>query len=1092
MKYIAAIVGLSFAFSHSFAQEQSTLLLQQPALSDTQLAFVYAGDIWIANRDGSDPKRLTSHPAQETNPIFSPDGSMLAFTAPYDDNDDVYVISTAGGQPQRLTWHPGRDTPIGWSPDGRQVALVSPRETDHGRSSQLYHVDLDGGLPTKQMEARIFRGSYNADATQLAYMSFGSGYNGLFGGSAGWKGYRGGTTPEIRVMNFNNDQVMSIPGAAATNFNPIWMGDQLYFLSDRTEKNFNLFHYDAGNGNVEQVSFESDWDVRSAGGHNGTIVYAVAGGLKSLDIASGQVSDITISITPDLPQLRKQWKDASDTIQGSQLSATGKRALITARGEVFSVPIEDGSTRNLTQTTGIREYDGLWSPDGKQVAYIVESLDGQTLVLADQTGNDINHRFSLGEHFYELLTWTNGDTPRIVYADNHLGLHVIDVESGRHQRIAVNARRDQFDVSVSPDGEWLAYNLEQPNFHRQLMLYSFASGTHTNVTENTADVASPAFDTEGKVLYFAASTNSGPLQVGLNMTSQERPYRAGLYALVLAGDGKSPLLTGSGDEEPESDSDKDDAIDDDDEDQPTPKTQIDLDGLSDRIVGIPVSKRNYDNLAVASDGKLYYIDRVQPGISSDAPGERASDANQLMRFDFEEKEANSLLSGVQGFTLSADGNYMLLAKNNGSLVTTEIGDKLKTESLDLSGLRTLVNPREEWAQIFDEAWRMELEYYYADTLHGLDWQAVYDKYQPLVKHVGRREDLNTLIVQMIAELQSGHNRAGGGDVHNEASVSTGLLGANLEINNGRYRIAKLYTGEDWNTFLDAPLTTPGNAAKEGEYILSVNGHELTDEDNIFALLQNMTGRQVSLRVGPNSNGNNARDITVEPVGSERGLRLWSWVEANRRAVDAATNGRVGYIYLPNTAGAGFTFFNRMFFSQIDKEALIIDERSNGGGQAANYITDVLSRRHLSGWKDRDGLIYNTPAGALHGPKVMLIDQDAGSGGDFLPYSFRHLGIGKLIGKRTWGGLIGISANPNLMDGGGLTVPFFRFFEPSGRWSIENEGVAPDIDVDLDPIATNAGRDTQLERAISEIQDQLRNFQPSILDQAPPLPTEVGK
>ena len=402
-----------------------------------------------------------------------------------------------------------------------------------------------------------------------------------------------------------------------------------------------------------------------------------------------------------------------------------------------------------------------------------------------------------------------------------------------------------------------------------------------------------------------------------------------------------------------------------------------------------------------------------------------------------------------------------------------------------------IDPREEWRLIFDEAWRMEKEYFYDPAMHGLDWDAIYDRYRPLVEHVGRREDLTALIVEMIAEMQVGHNRSGGGDIHRESGTNTGLLGANFEIESDRYRLARVYSGESWNPFVSAPLATPGNQAVAGEYILAINGTSLTSADNIFERLQGTAGTQIVLNVGPASDGRDARDITVQPADTERNLRLWSWIEANRTAVNDATDGRVGYVYLPNTAGAGYTYFNRMFFAQIDKEAMIIDERSNGGGQAANYITDVLSRRHLSGWKDRDGLVFNTPAGAMHGPKVMLIDQDAGSGGDFLPYSFRELGIGKLIGTRTWGGLIGISANPQLVDGGGLTVPFFRFFDAEHQWSIENEGVSPDIEVHLDPIATNEGRDTQLEAAIADVLMQLDEFTNGVPADAPPFPTQPG-
>lgn len=1100
MKYASLIVFVVISLFVQPVFSQQTLLLKQPSISADKLAFVYAGDIWVANRDGSDPRRLTSSPAEENSPVFSPDGTQIAFKANYENNTDTYIIPVSGGQPRRLTWHPGADTPTGWTADGTAVTVVSARETDHGRSGQLYHASLDGGLPVKQMEARIYRGVYDVEGKRLAYIIHGSGYNGLFGGSAGWKGYRGGTTPAIQIMDIEKQTVITVPGAGVTNFNPIWLSGQLYFISDRENKIYNIYRYDPASMVITKISDEAVWGVRAASGHGSTIVYEAGGHLKTLDLGNAQVSDISISIKPDLPQLRTQWKDASKTIQSSAISPSGKRVIITARGEVFTVPVEKGATRNISADGSKHEYTAIWSPKGDQVAYITESKGGQSLVIKDQTGRGKDTRYELGPHFYSLLAWGGGDNSRIVYQDNHLSLFSIEAANGSISKISTGTRRDQIDVSISPDGKWLAYTLEQANYNRNLVLLNFASGSSTVVTDGAADIASPAFSSDGKYLYFAASTNSGPIQIGLNMTSQERPYRAGIYALVLAADGKSPVLDAAGDEnedegkqEDESKKGKNGKDDKKDEaDEKAPETRIDLQNLAARIVALPVAENNYSNLAVGKDGSLFYLQETQPGSSVEPPGVKAGAGNELKQFDFKKKEAKTLLKGVNRIVLSAKGSHLLISKADDSLVVAEIADKLEPKKLLLDGLKVRVNPLEEWTQIFNEAWRMEKEYFYADNMHGLDWQAVYDRYRPLVNHVGRREDLSALIVEMIAEMQVGHNRTSGGDVHKEQGTKTGLLGANFRINQGRYQITKIYTGEKWNPFIKAPLATPGNEARQDEYILAVNGHDLSAEDNIFNALQGTSGKQVTLLVGPKANGRDAREIVVEPVESERLMRLWSWIESNRRVIDKATGGRVGYVYLPNTAGAGYTFFNRMFFAQVDKEAMIIDERANAGGQAANYITDVLSRRHLSGWKDRDGQPYYTPAGAIHGPKVMLIDQDAGSGGDYLPYSFRLLEIGKLIGTRTWGGLIGIYTNPQLMDGATLTVPFFRFYDANNNWSVENEGVAPDIEIALDPIASNQGRDTQLEQAIAEVMSQLEGFENPVSKQAPPLPTEPGQ
>jgi len=442
--------------------------------------------------------------------------------------------------------------------------------------------------------------------------------------------------------------------------------------------------------------------------------------------------------------------------------------------------------------------------------------------------------------------------------------------------------------------------------------------------------------------------------------------------------------------------------------------------------------------------------------------------------------------------MSADGKKLLLQYAKGRLEVADAGEKLDSKNLDLSQVRSLVDPRQEWQQIFDETWWMEKDYFYDPKLHGLDWNAVYQRYQPLLQFVQRREDLNEVLVEMIGELQVGHNRIGGGDVYQERGAGVGLLGADFRIDKGQYRIKTIYHGDRWNPFLPAPLAVPGLGVKEGDYLLAVNGRKLDAQQNLYALLENTVGKQVTLTVAAEADGKGSRNVVVEPIANEAGLRQWHWIESNREYVGKQTGGKVAYVYLPDTAGDGFQYFNRMFFAQVDKQAVIVDDRRNSGGQAANYVTDVLSRKYLAGWKDRDGLVFSTPGGAIYGPKAMLIDQDAGSGGDFLPYAFKRLGLGPLIGKRTWGGLIGISTNPNLIDGGNLVVPYFRVFSPEGEWRVENEGVAPDIDVELDPAGVNGGKDSQLDAAIASVLQRLQGYKPVERKEAPPMPTQLGK
>ena len=1080
---IAGLIGFSQAMA------EPTHLLRQPALSADHVAFVYAGDLWLARRDGSQPRRLTSGEAEENNPFFSPDGSMIAFAGHYEGNADVYVISIEGGQPKRLTWHPGDDIPVGWSADGSAVAFASRRETDHGRSAQLYHVPVDGGAPTRQMDARFFRGQWDGSGERLAYIDFGPAYNGLYGGSAGWRGYRGGTSPSIRILAPQSGDLTTIPGYRVNDIQPFWLGDQVYFISDRHDKRLNLFRFDPASDELQRLTDQETWDIRWASGHGETVVFEAGGRLHLLATGRGEQTTLDIRINPDLPQLRAGWREVRGNIEQAGLSPNGKRALITARGEAFTVPVDDGSTRNLTETDGVREYTALWSPAGDQVAWVVESRSGQSLVVTDQRGLGEPREFDLGPDFYRLQAW-DADNGRIVFTDNRLGLHYIDLDSGRLREIARNARQGGFDVALSPDGRWLAYTLLQPNNFRDLMVYHFGDNRSVQVSDSMADVASPVFSRDGEFLYFAASTNTGPRQFSLDMTSQERPYRAGLYALVLRADGDSPLKPRTGDEDPdEGGNGNDNGNGNNDEDV---EVRIDFDGLFARKVALSVEKGNHGDLSVAADGSLFWMHRAQPGATVEPPGESVAKYHSLRRFDFDEREDGEVFSGLQGYDMSASGSHVLIRRDNGQLAVAEAKPSLDLSNLDLSGLRMHIDPRAEWAQIFDEGWRFQRDYFYAENLHGLDWDAVYEQYRPLLDHVGRREDLNELMVEMIAELHAGHNRVGGGDVHRANGPSGGLLGANFSIDNDRWRIDRIYTGESWNPFIDSPLAVPGNAAREGEYILAIDGRDLSGTDNLFARLQDTVGKQVVLTVGPRADGRDARDIIVEPVDSEFGMRLWGWVEDNRRAVAEATDGRVGYIYLPNTAGPGYTFFNRMFHAQLDKEALIIDERANGGGQAANYIVEVLSRPHLSNWVYRQGLMATTPMAALHGPKIMMIDQDAGSGGDYLPYAFRELEIGPLLGTRTWGGLIGIFANPPFVDGGVMTVPHFRFVDVDNNWSIENEGVAPDIQVELDPVVTNAGRDSQLERAVGEILEMLETYSDDIAREPPPLPTELGR
>ena len=1094
---------------------EPTLMLRQPAVSRDHLAFVYAGDLWLADRSGGNARRLTSHAAAEFAPRFSPDGRSIAFSASYDGNTDVYVIGLDGGQPRRLTWHPSADVVSGWSPDGKRVLFASPREVLNNRSNQLYEVSVDGGYERQVMKAVAYEGAWSADGKQLAYRP----YNAAYAGPSGWRQSRGGSTPPVWVMDMASQRWQQIPHVNASDSAPVWAGGEVVFISDRADGAANLFAFNPGTQALRQLTHETQWDVRSVDAVGTTLVYESGGRIKQIELAGGEPRVLDIQLASIANQARPQWKDAGKTITSARLSATGKRVVVSARGEVFTVPVKDGSVRNLTETAGVREKDALWSADGKQIAYISDAPGMRhELVLQTQTGLGAKERFLLPKEGYFTLAEWSPDGHQVVLQDNHLNLYRMGLAAGPQRgqlvKIATDVRRGGIDIAFSPDSRWLAFTSSGDNFFGRVWLHEIATGKSHAVTDGLAHAGTPTFSTKGDYLYFTASINTGPTAVGLDLSTQERPRRAGLYALVLAADGKSPLAPKAGDEDGKKDKDeakkdddkkddakkaddkkadakKDDKKDDKPKAEPVKPIKIDLDGLADRVVALPVAERNYDSLSVASDGALYYLQHPQPGASNEAPQAEHRATAELWRFDFEERKPKLLRTGIADYSLSEDHKKLLLTVAGGKLEVGDANDKGDSKPLDTSGLRTRVDPKAEWKQIFDEAWWMERDYFYDPAMHGLDWQAVYNRYLPQLAHVQRREDLNDLLVQMIAELQVGHNRTGGGDVFQEAPVAVGLLGADFSVEQGRYKIAKLYAGDRLNPNLRSPLSVAGLGVKEGDFILAIGGHELDDKTNLYALLENTVGKQVTIAVAHDAAGKGRREITVEPVANEALLRRWAWIEGNRQKVEKKSGGKIAYVYMPDTAGQGFEHFNRMFFAQVDKQALIVDDRRNGGGQAANYVTELLSRPYLGSWKDRDGLVFDTPGGAIYGPKAMLIDQDAGSGGDFMPYAFKRVGLGPLIGKRTWGGLIGISVNPALIDGGFLTVPYFRFYTPDGEWRIENEGVSPDIDVELDPAAVNRGDDTQLDAAIADVLKRLDAWKP-IQRKAAPAAAKLGQ
>ncbi|GAA0340760.1 S41 family peptidase [Bowmanella denitrificans] len=1084
---LALLLGsLSPLIASTALAASGSKMLQSPTLSKEHIAFVYAGDIYRADRDGQGVTRLTSHAADEDHPHFSPDGKWLAYTGAYDNNQDVYIIPTQGGQPQRLTWHAGKDDVVGWSEDGKSVLFTSYRETANGRTGQLYQVKVSGGLPEQVMRATVADADLSEDGRYLAYNPHQPAHR----GGSGWRNHRGGTTPPVWIYDLKSHSYQEIPHGNFSDTNPLWVGDKVYFLSDRN-KSRQLFAFDKGK--LNQVTDNQDWDITSADASGTDIIYAMGGELYVLDGKKGRSRKLDIRVNADLVQWRTQWQDAMPSMTQAVLSATGKRVLISARGEIFSVPVEDGATKNLTNSSQYNERDGLWSATGDELVYITDEDGRYQIVVADQFGKE-RRRFAATDTPADVsLRHISGDGKHLVYSDSRQKLWLMALDSGKRTEVMEDISMLGFDTAVSNDGRLLAYTKRNPNYFADLYIYEIATGKQHKVTDGMSHNALPAFSPDGQYLYFASSTNAGSTAFFLDMSTQEKPQRFGLYAVVLDKQGKSPLLPKLADEDardPSADKGKDDKPEDK-QDKSADKA-ADLAGVQQRIVALPVDQRFYTGLTAGNDNNLYFVEHSQAGAAVDSDGSPQRDA-ELKRFNMDKRKVEDVEKQVFAVSASADGKHLLLTGRDNKLSIAKVAEKIKAEPLKTAAVKALIDPRQEWAQIFAEAWRNERDYFYDPNMHGLNWQKVYNKYLPLLSHVGRREDLNWLIREMIAEMEVGHNVVYGGDGHKEKPIKVGMLGADFAIVNGQYQFSKIYSGERWNPDLHAPLAVPGIDIQEGDTLHAIDGENLSADDNIYRLLTGKADTQVRLLVSRNGKAEDAKTLVVDTISSERKLRHWHWVEQNRQYVWDKTAGKAGYVYLPNTAGAGYTNFNRMFYPQADKRAMIIDERSNGGGQAANYITDVLSRQYLAGWKYRSGsMILSTPAGAVYGPKVMLIDQDAGSGGDFLPYSFKRMELGKLIGKTTWGGLIGVSANRNFVDGGRLNVPHFRFFTPEHEWRVENEGVAPDIDVELDPVAVNRGEDPQLQRAIAEVLNDLESFKPVRHEQAPAMPKELGK
>ena len=1101
---LLAFFSLAASAVVAAAQTAHPLLLRNPSLSRDRIAFVYADDIWTVPREGGEAQRLTSEGGVIAGPYYSPDGSQIAYSTRQNDLMEVYVIAADGGVPRRITWNPSGNLAAGWTPDGKDVLFVSDRlsYSDFGR---LFEAHADGtGSPTVLPLPTAAWGSISPDGETIAYVP-------VEQWEQAWKHYRGGQTTPVWLVNLKTLDLVKVPRDTNSNdSSPVWEGKTVYFLSDRNGP-VSLFSYDTGSKQVKQVVDNHGYDLKNVAAGPGALIYEQFGSLHLYDLASQKEHTVLISIHGDLPRLVPRIENIpAREVENLDVSSAGARVVVEAHGDIFTLPAEKGDVRNLTKTPGAAERDPAWSPDGKSIAYFSEASGEYQLYIRDQDGLHAPKVIDLGPDpsYYYSPRWSP-DSKYIAYRDKHLRIWYVDAAVGKPIKVDTGIRGSfgaGTEIAWSPDSQWIAYTRDLENQLHAIFLYSLATHTSTQITDGMSDAAHPAFDPNGKYLYFTASTNNGPSNAGIDLSSLDRGLTSSAYVVVLAKDGASPIPPQSDDEKvkaeekpgPEGDqaksADKDksekpadqkDKAEKKEPEKPKP-TVVDLAGIGNRILSLPIPERNYVGLAVGKTGVLYLAEGAPMGRTSWREG---PPVRTLWRFTLDQRKTEDVLTNLTAFDVSYNGEKVFYARGDGWFLANagelKPGGASQGKPINNHGMFATVDPRAEYAQMYRETWRIERDFFYDPHLHGLNLEKIETKYEPYVAGLASREEFTYLCNEMLGEIEVGHMFVRGPRERSDAP-KPGLLGADYTVENDRYKFAKIYNGQNWTPSLTAPLTVPGVNVNVGDYLIAVNGRELHASDNLYSFFDGTAGKQTVIRVSTKPDGSDGRDVTVVPGDSEHGLRNIDWIESNRRMVDKLSDGKIAYIYMPNTGGAGYDNFNRYFYSQVDRQGVVLDERYNEGGFIADYIVNVLGQKILSGAIERDGKPVHDPEGAIFGPKAMIINQSAGSGGDAMPWYFRKAGLGTLVGVRTWGGLVGIGGYPVLIDGGAVTAPRYAIYGLKGEWEVEGHGIPPDVEVEELPRDIAAGHDLQLEKAVSIVMEQLKEH-PVTMPQIPAYP-----
>ena len=1040
----------------SLSAQINARLFHQPDVSETQIVFAYGGDIWIVPKAGGMATKLSSPKGEESFPRFSPDGSQIAFSGNYDGNTDIYVLPSTGGVPVRVTHHGMSDRMLDWYPDGKSLLYASSMESGKQRFSQFYQVSAAGGLPEKLPVSMGEFGSLSPDGSKIAFTDRSRVFR-------NWKRYTGGWAPDIWLFDLKTLSSENITNNIASDELPMWVGDKIYFLSDQgSAQRYNIWVYDTRTKASKQVTHFTDFDVHFPSDGPSDIVFEAGGKIQLLDLATEQVREIAIDIVSDQMTLKTHKESVEKYLQNATIAPDGNRVLVEARGDVFSLPAEEGFTQDLTRTPGFAERNPAWSPDGKYIAYWSDKSGEYELTLRDLTSGNIEEQVThLGPGFRYDLYWS-ADSKKIAFVDQTMHINVFDLTTKTNN--AIDQDPSLFEgglrgwrCSWSSDGRWMAYSKTMDNGNGAVMIYDTKDKKLTQATSGFYSDLNPTFDREGKYLYLITNRSFNPVYSDFDNT-WIYPNATELAVVTLRPEVKSPLAAANDTVAVTKDNKDEKEADKADKEAKDETVTIEFEGFERRIIILPPEAGNMGNLA-AADGKIIYM--RYPNSGSDG------EDSELMFFDLKEKESKTIMKNVNGYELSADGKKLLVRQGRNLGVVGVGSDQKMDKQLALNKMEMTIDPKAEWQQIFNDTWRFERDFFYDKNMHGVDWVAMRKQYGDMIQYAVTRNDVNFILGELIAELNASHTYNGGGDQETPEHKAVGYLGVDWAKDHDQFKIKTIIRGADWDSEVRSPLDEPGVNVKEGEYILAVNGMALADYTDPWAPFEGLSNETVELTVSSTPDWENVRSVVVKTMSDETRLRNLAWIESNRKRVDEESGGKLGYIYVPSTGIDGQNELVRQFYGQWNKQGLVVDERFNNGGQIPDRFIELLNRKPLAYWNVRDGKDWQWPPVGNFGSMVMLINGWSGSGGDAFPDYFRKAGLGPLIGGRTWGGLIGISGAPTLIDGGGVTVPTFRMYNPDGTWFKEGHGVDPDIQVLEDPTQLAKGVDTQLERAIAE-------------------------